>query len=433
MSKAAKHVIIGNSAAAVGAVAGIRSQDQEAEITIISQEKEHTYSRPLITYLLGGKVGEETMHYRPLDFYEKKRVKAMLGQRVGSVDAPAKKVVLESGEEAPYDKLLLSTGGNPIVPPDLKGSASEGVFTFTTWQDARDIKNYIQANQVKKAVVVGGGLIGLKSVEALVSLGMEVKVVELAPRILAITLDDVAGKMAVDSLERSGVELITERTVSSILAKDGKVSAVTLNDDTHFACGLVILAIGVRPRVELAHTAGLSVDRGIIVDDAMRTSDRDIFAAGDAAQALEILSGKKMPIPIWPVAYRQGFIAGANMAGGDLLYEGGLAMNSVEICGLPTISAGITTPEEGAEGFESLSVKDEEAGHYKKLVLRNNRLVGAVFVGDIDRAGIIIGLIRSKMKVAALKDKLLGDDFGLITLPPSYRDQVQSGKGVVTL
>ena len=373
------------------------------------------------------------MHYRPLDFYEKNRVRARLGAAVGSVDSSAKRVILESGEEIAYDKLLLATGGKPIVPPDLKGAASQGVFTFTTWQDARDIKNYIQANQVKKAVVVGGGLIGLKSVEALVALGLEVKVVELAQRILAITLDDVAGKMAVDSLNRAGVELITERTVSSILAKDGKVSAVTLNDDTHFDCGLVVLAIGVRPRVELALTAGLSVDRGIVVDDSMRTSDKSIFAAGDAAQALEILSGKKMPIPIWPVAYRQGYIAGANMAGGDLLYEGGLAMNSVEICGLPTISAGITTVEDGAEGFETLVVKDEEAGKYKKLVLRDNRLVGAVFVGDIDRAGIIIGLIRTRMKVAALKDKLLGEDFGLITLPPSYRDQVQSGKGVVTL
>ena len=432
MSKAAKHVIIGNSAAAVGTVAGIRSQDQDAEITIISKEKEHTYSRPLITYLLGGKVGEETMHYRPLDFYEKNRVKARLGVAAASVDATGKKVVLESGQEIPFDKLLLATGGNPIVPPDLKGSASQGVFTFTTWQDARDIKNYIQANQVKKAVVVGGGLIGLKSVEALVALGLEVKVVELAPRILAVTLDDEAGQMAVQALNRAGVELITERTVSSILAKDGKVSAVTLNDDTHFDCGLVILAIGVRPRVELALTAGLSVDRGILVDDAMHTSNRDIFAAGDAAQALEILSGKKMPIPIWPVAYRQGFIGGANMAGGDLLYEGGLAMNSVEICGLPTISAGITTPAEDDKNFETFVVKDEEAGNYKKIILRNDRLVGAVFVGDIDRAGIIIGLIRSKMKVAALKDKLLGEDFGLITLPPSYRDQVQSGKGVVT-
>ena len=427
----ARYLIIGNSAAAVGAVTGIRQQDPDGSIVILSREKEHTYSRPLITYLLGGKVTEDAMYYRPQDFYRQNQVEARLGVEAKALDVAAKKVLTDQ-DEIGYDKLLLATGGRPILPPDMKGLDCEGVFSFTTWEDARKIAHYIEANQVKRAVVVGGGLIGLKSVEALVARGLKVTVVELADRILSITLDQTASDLAAQSLERAGVELLCGTTVASVQSDQGRISGVTLTSGKKRSCGLLIMAIGVVPAAELARQAGLEVDRGIVVDGRLQTSAEGVFAAGDVAQATEILSGKKMPIPIWPVAYRQGFIAGSNMAGAELVYEGGLAMNSVEICGLPTISTGRTSLEEG-DGVEILRHLNREKLHYKKIVLKDNRVVGAVFVGDINRAGIFTGLIKSGIKVAAIKNRLLDEEFGLITLPPSYRDQVQSGKGVVTL
>lgn len=425
------HVIIGNSAAAVGAVSGIRQNDPEAPITIVSKESEHTYSRPLITYLLGKKVDEDGMIFRPLDYYQANRIEAKLGVEALSIDPQAKKVALANGESLPYESLLLATGGSPIVPPGLKGVDSRGVFTFTTWADARAISSYIEEQKVERAVVIGGGLIGLKSVEALVARRVETTVVELADRILSITLDETASGLAADALARSGVELLCGTTVESIETKKGRVSGVVLSSQEKRPCQMVILAIGVLPQIGLAQDAGIEVDRGILVDQQMRTSAPGVFAAGDVAQALEILSGKKMPIPIWPIAYRQGFIAGANMAGAQASYEGGMAMNSVEICGLPTISVGNTSLQEG-EGVEIVSALNRETGVYKKIVIKDNRVVGSVFVGDIDRAGIVTGLIKSGIKVAAIKNRILDDDFGLITLPPQYRDRVQAGRGVVT-
>ncbi|MGD8561447.1 MAG: FAD-dependent oxidoreductase, partial [Desulfarculaceae bacterium] len=373
------YLIVGNSAAAVGAVTGIRRTDPQGTLTILSQEKEHTYSRPLITYLLGGKVNEEAMLYRPLDFYKDQQINPVLGVKAESLDPKARVIKTGQGRSLGFERLLLATGGRPVLPPGLKGTDTEGVFTFTTWEDARRIKAYIQKNQVNKAVVIGGGLIGLKSVEALTALGIKVSVVEMAGRVLSLTLDETASTMVAQALEGAGVEVLCGVTVSSIQSQEGKVSGVTLSNKKKRSCGLVILAIGVVPDTRLARDAGIKVDRGILVDNRLMTNLEGIYAAGDVAQAEELLSGEKRTIPIWPNAFRQGFFAGCNMAGGQAEYEGGLAMNAVEVCGLATVSVGISNP--GSGGYEELSDHNPQTGAYKKLVLQGNRLVGMVFVG----------------------------------------------------
>ncbi|MFZ5586319.1 MAG: NAD(P)/FAD-dependent oxidoreductase [Thermodesulfobacteriota bacterium] len=424
-----KYLIIGNSAAAVGCVEGIRQADPDGEITIVAKEKEHAYSRPLITYLLGGKVDEAGMAYRPADFYAANRVTTLLGVEAVKVDPEARSVACADGRVLGYEQLLIANGGRPIVPPALGGADAAGVFTFTTWQDARDIEAYIQANRVDHAVVIGGGLIGLKSVEALTARKLKVTVLELAPRILAVTLDQDASNLLAGALAGAGVELLTNTTAQSIDSTGGKVSGVTLPDGRKIACGLVILAIGVLPDLSLVAQSGIATDRGILVDERMAASAAHVYAAGDVAQAPEMLSGERRSIPIWPNAYRQGFIAGTNMAGGDKTYEGGLAMNSVEICGLATISAGVTSPPEG-QGYEVLTRLDPKTSNYRKLVVKDGRLVGYVLVGDVDRAGIITGLIKGRVEVKGLEDKLLAADFGLISLPARHRERVTAGLGV---
>lgn len=428
MKTEAKYLIVGNSVAAIAAVGGIREVDRDGPITLVAREPHHTYSRPLITYLLGGKVSEERMLYRPLDWYERMGVEPRLGVEVTRVDPDAHTVRTAGGDEITYERLLIAVGGRPIVPADVQGVDAEGVFTFTTWADAEAIRAHIDEQGIDSAVVVGGGLIGLKSVEALLALGIRTTVVELADRMLSATFDQTASRLAEQRLAQAGVEVRCRTTVSSVVKRAGRVAGVRLSDGDQVECGLVIFAIGVLPDTTIVEGTGIEVDRGIVVDDQLRTSAADVFAAGDVAQARELLCGEKRCIAIFPNASRQGATAGRNMAGAAESYEGGLLMNSVTVVDLPTISVGITQSLD--DGYEELVDLDEDAAVYRKVVLRGNHIVGAVFVGDIDRAGIITGLIRQRIDVSGIRDLLLTEDFGLISLPVEYRKHVVSGQGI---
>ncbi len=422
------YLIIGNSAAAMGGVAGIRESDPRTAIHIVTREPHHTYSRPLISYLLGGKVDESKMLYRPCDFYEESDVVAWLGVEVRSVNPELRRVETSEGYSLAFDKLLIATGGRPIMPRDVEGTEARGVFTLATWDDAREIRQFIEKFPVEKALVVGGGLIGLKSVEALVGLGIGTTVVELTDRILSATFDRTASDLARSALAARGVEVMCGTTVSRVEQKDGRVAGAVLRDGTGLSFDMVIFAIGVTPNKGLVEGTSVETDRGILVDDRMETSVEGIYAAGDVTQAAELLSGEKRTIAIFPNAYRQGYVAGSNMAGRARRYGGSLAMNAVDVCGLPTISVGATDPV--GEGYEVLSELDDEGPVYKKIVLRDDRIVGAIFVGDIDRAGIITGLIKEKVNVSGFKELLLTDEFGLISLPSEYRKHVVSGAGI---
>ncbi|MFP3903190.1 MAG: NAD(P)/FAD-dependent oxidoreductase [Armatimonadota bacterium] len=420
-----KYLVLGNSVAGIACAEGIREADPDGHILIAAKEPHHTYSRPLITYLLGGKVDEANMDYRPPEFYDKMDVETALGTEITQINPADHTVDTADGEQIGYEKLLIAIGGEPIVPPNIEGSDADGVFTFTTLDDAYEIEEYIEDNDVEAAVIVGGGLIGLKSVEALMELGLRTTVVELMDRMLSATFDRTASDMAQRKLESEGADVCCETTVSRIITEDGKVAGAELTDGSTIDCGLVIFAIGVAPSVHVVEGTDIEVDRGILVDDRMQTTAEDVYAAGDIAQACELLSGDRQCIAIFPNAYRQGKIAGLNMAGADRSYDGALVMNSVSVCDLPTISVGRT--EAGGEGVEELIDCDEDSLHYRKIVLEHGKIIGAVFVGDIERAGIFTGLIREQIDVTKFKDLLLSDEFGIIHLPDDYRTNVMSG------
>ncbi|MFO8008115.1 MAG: FAD-dependent oxidoreductase [Candidatus Brocadiia bacterium] len=424
----AHYMIIGNSVAAVAAVAGIRVHDRSRPITMLAREPRHTYSRPLISYLLAGRVDENQMFYRGPTFYEDNCAEARLGVEIVHVDPLGRTVETAGGQELGFERLLIATGGSPVVPPALDGAQADGVFTFTTWDDAEAVRYYIQNQGVERAVVVGAGLIGIKALEALVAMGLDVTVVELADQVLSTALDRTAGELTRQQMERAGVDVRTGTTISRIETIRGAVSGAVLRDGQRVKCGMVILAIGVRPNTALVADTAIELDRGILADHTMQTSVEGIYAAGDVAQAPDLLAAGRSCIPIFPDAYRQGVVAGRNMAGGDATYDGGVAMNSVDVFGLPTISVGVTVPGDG--DCETLCELDREAGTYRKVVLRGNRVVGAVFVGSIDRAGIITGLIRGRVDVNSVKDLLLTDQFGLLSLPQEYRKHVVSGAGI---
>ena len=420
------YVIIGNSVAAVGAIRGIRKVDQQGHITVLSRENHTAYGRPLISYLLGGTVTEKRMPYLPADFYEKNRVNLLLGAEVVAVESALSRVVLAGGETIPYDKLLIATGGDPFVPPIEGMNGKEKVFTFTTWDDAAKLKG--MAYDINKVVVIGGGLIGLKAAEGLNQLDKQVTIVELADRILSAAFDRTAGRIVAKKMKANGIEVVTEDTVVRIDGEGTEITGVTLKSGDFIPCDTVIVAIGVRPAAGFLKGSGVEVNRGVVVSDSMETSVAGIFSAGDVAEARDFFSGNKNPMPIWPDAYIQGDVAGISMAGGEKGYQGGLAMNSIELFKVPTISMGITNPEPGPR-YEVLTYQNLEKYEYRKIVLENGVLVGVVMVSNVDRAGIFAGIIRDKVAVAPFKEHLLAPDFGFVHLPKEIRNSLFAPQG----
>ncbi len=413
------HLIIGNGAASVGAIEAIRSVDPESPITVISSEPHRVYGRPLISSLLSGKIREKDIYYRPEDFYETNNVAALLGKTVAEIRTGTRQVVLESGEVIAFDKLLIATGGVPFIPP-IEGRHGPDVYVFTTLDDARRLDSL--TGKVREIVVLGGGLIGLKAAESLHDRGMKITVVELADRILSAAFDSEAGGIIAKRLAGVGINLVLNNTVKEIVRSRKRVKKVVLNDGSSIPCEAVVIAIGVVPNKALAAQAGIKVNRGIVTDSSMETDVPGIFAAGDVAEADDMLAGEKRVTPIWPNAYIQGRHAGLAMAGAPRAYAGSIPMNSIEFYGIPTVSMGIANPP--AEGFEVLARLEPEANFYRKIVLREGRLAGAVLVGRIERSGILSGLIKNGTDVENIKQDLLRDDFGFSDLPQETRQEL---------
>jgi NAD(P)H-nitrite reductase large subunit len=420
-----KYLIIGNSAGGIGAAEAIREIDGQGSIAIISDEPYPAYSRPLIAEHLAEGCSLERMLYRPADFYERNSISTILGQKAVSLDPERHTLTLDSGSTISWQKLLLATGGVPIVPP-VKGDQKEGIFTFTTLDDAKAIDRYL--NRAARAVVIGGGLIGVSVTEALVKRGIRVTIVEMKDRVLNTILDEEISALAAGALQQAGVEIITGHVVAEINGRGGRVHGVTLDNGARIPCEMVIVAIGVRPRTELATGTAIEVNRGIVVDRNMATSHPDIYACGDTAEAYDISYGECRLTPIWPNAYIGGRIAGFNMAGQPTEYPGGMAMNSLKYFGLNVVSAGMVLPPD--DSCEIIIATHN--GTYRKIILRNDIVVGLLFSGDIEKSGIIRNLILNRVNVEDFKSALVTDDFGLATLPGDlWRPELEVPAGAV--
>lgn len=408
------YFILGNSAAAVAAIEGLRAEDPEGTIGLCSAERYRAYSRPLISYLLEGRVDANRMYIRPADFCRRRRVRTFLNRPAVGLDPARRVVTLRNGSKARYGKLLIATGGAPFVPP-VKG-APRRVRTFTAWADALALEKVV--GEGVRALVLGGGLIGIKAAEALRARRCEVTVVELADGVLSQSLDAKASRLASTCLSEMGVNVLCGVTIERFERREGERVAV-LSNGVAAPYDLFVCAVGVRPNAEIAREAGLEVDRGVIVDDRLQTSDPNIFAAGDVTQGQDLVLGEKRPIPIWPSASRQGRAAGRNMAGGDERHEGGFAMNSVQINDVPFISAGLL--ETKSPRVAVLERHEPESFRHRRILVRDDRIVGFVTVGAVDRAGILTGLLRDRVDVRNFRDELLDDAFGYISLPRELR------------
>jgi len=402
-----RYVIAGNSVAAVSAIEAIRKRDKEGEIVVLSPENHTAYCRPLITYVLAGDVAEEKLPYKRDSFYKANDVKVLYGVGMEGLDAEKREVYLTSGEKLAFDKLLIAIGGVPAVPP-IENLEGEGVFTFTTIGDMKAIDAYLP--RVNKVVVIGAGMIGMKAAEALAKRGKKVVIVELLEKILPLVLDKKASSIAEEALAQAGVSFVLGDSVVAVERnREGRVIGVSLKSGARIVCDAVVVAVGVRPNVKPLEGSGLKINRGVVVDDRMETTAEGIFAAGDVVEAYDIILGANRPNLIWPLAYRQGLIAGSNMAGGKRRYVGGFPLNSIGFFGFHVISAGMSAIEASSEeeGIEVLVDYSEEGKAYRKVVVGNNRLLGYLVVGDVRRAGLYTGLIWSRLDVSTFKKELV--------------------------
>ncbi len=412
-----RYVIIGNSAAAVHAIEEIRRMDESGEIVVFSREPYLAYSRPLITEYLFDGVPERKMAYRDAAFYRRHSVDLRLAVEVVKIDRTRKEIVDSKGGVTVYDKLLLTAGGVPFVPP-LKGGDRENIFTMMTWDSAKKVKEKLK--DIRRAVVLGGGLIGMKTAEGIHEAGVKTTVIELAPQILSRILDSGGARLFEDYLQKRGMDIILADTLEEVLG-DGRVSGVRLRSGREVECDILILAIGVVPNVSIAKEAGLDTNRGVLVNERMRTSDPDVFAAGDIAESYDLVVDEARVNAIWPLASQQGRVAGANMGGRDESFLGGFPKNSLSLLGLHTISMGHVDPPD--DTYEVISRIDREKHLYRKFILKDGYICGGIFVGDIEKAGIITGLIKNRILLEGDVSWLLSGAPQLIWLNKTYRDE----------
>jgi NAD(P)H-nitrite reductase large subunit len=402
-----KYVIIGNSAAAIGCVEGIRQIDKDGKITIISNEPHHTYSRPLISYLLYGKTDEQRMKYRPDSFYADNNVETMLGRTVKKINTEHQKVVLDDNTVVGYDRLMVATGSKPFIPPMDGLDKVKHKFTFMTLDDAHALQKKLKPSA--KVLIVGAGLIGLKCAEGIADKVESITVVDLADRILPSILDETGSEIVKSHIEEKGIKFILSDSVKKFTS-----SKAVLNSGEEVEFDILVIAVGVRPNVELVKEIGGDVNRGILTDKNCKTSIKHIYAAGDCTESYDITTEQMKIMALLPNAYMQGETAGIHMAGGEKPYDKAIPMNAIGFFGLHIITAG---------SYDGEAYVTSEGKNYKKLVTKDGLLKGFILIGAVERAGIYTSLIREQKPLDTLDFELIKEKPQLMAFSRADRDK----------
>ena len=409
-----RYVIIGNSAAGIGTVEGIRQVDKDGEIIIITDEPYHTYSRPLISYLFLGKTTEEKMKYRSNDFYEKNNCTLLKSKKVTEIDPNKKVVITSDGDKIGYDKLLIGTGSSPFVPPMEGLDTVENKFTFMSLDDAKELKKSITIPEAK-VLIIGAGLIGLKCAEGILNKVKEITVIDLAPNILSSILDSDGSKIVQKHLENKGFNFRLNQSVKTFSGNKG-----ILNNGESIEFDVLVLAVGVRPNTQLAQNIGCEVNRGIVVNNKMETSKQYIYAAGDCIENFDVSSGQNRIMALLPNAYMEGECAGINMAGGDAYFDKAIPMNSIGFFGLYIITAG---------SYNGDFYLENDGSNYKKIFYEDNKLNGYILIGNVEKAGIYTSLIKERTPLDTIDFQLICQKPGLMAFTKEDR-RIKLGGGI---
>lgn len=415
-----RYIIVGGSAAAISAVEAIRSVDQKSQIDLFSDEATPLFSRVLLPYYIAEELSKALLNFRSADFFEVNNVTPHLGVRVREIAAASKTIQTEDGNTHPFDRILIATGGKAIIPP-IPGIDKQGVSTLKTMADAERIYNLSGT----KAVVIGAGSVGVETSISLTRRGMKVSLLEQLGHVLPTVFDEEAAIIIRKRIEDLGVEVITGEKALKFTG-NGRITSV-VTDTRELECDLVVVAVGLRPDVELAQKAGAEIGSsgGVRVDSQMMTSLPDLYAAGDVAETYDIARDTGFVNAIWPCAFEQGHIAGLNMAGQKTEYAGSYRKNSIgNFIGIPAISMGVTHAAActtcGPED-ELREIQKRTKETYRKLILRNGRIIGAIFVGQTQKAGLISILLKKKVDVAEFIPLLMSSSLNFIDLLPLLR------------
>lgn len=405
------YVIIGNSTAATFAIEGIRSVDREGKITVISAENRPAYGRPLISYYLYGKIPLDRVDYRAPSFYEDNKVEVLLGERAEKIDPAQKKVLLADGKEIPYGRLLVATGSRPFLPPVEGLDGVKNQFTFMTMDDALALEKALSPE--KRVLIVGAGLIGLKCAEGIFDRVKSVTVVDMATRILPSILDEEGAALVQSQLERKGLRFLLGDSAAKFTP-----GAAILKSGREVPFDVLVMAVGVRPNVELVKDAGGEVRRGIAVDERQQTTLPDIYAAGDNCESYDTAAKETRILAILPNAAQQGLVAGKAMTGDGARYAGGAAVNAIGFFGSHIATAGVYTGESYVERGEDC---------YKKLFYSDNVLKGFILVNRIERAGIYTSLIRDMVPLDSIDFERIKKDPALMVFSRERRTEKLNG------
>ncbi len=361
-------VIVGNGAAGIAAAEAIRKLDQDSPITILSEEPCHYYSRIRLIDYLAGKVEEDGLLLKRPEWYQSQGIEVRLGERAVAFDQVRRELSCASGARLSYDRLLIAAGAKSFLPP-APGIDQEMVFTLRTLADARRI--VAAARDGRRVVMLGGGILSLEAASALQQLGGEITVVEYFERLLPRQMDRQGSLVLQGLFEALGMRFFLGAKSYEVTGA-GTANGVRLADGTTLPGDLVLVGAGVRPDTYLAQASGLAVAKGIEVNDRMETAVAGIFAAGDVAQHRGVLYG------IWPAAMQQGQVAGTNMAGGEASFTGLAMSNTLKVAGIDLFSLGDIDPD---DKLESVVFRDQ--GLYKKAVIKEDKIAGAILLGDL--------------------------------------------------
>jgi NAD(P)H-nitrite reductase large subunit len=395
-----KYVIVGGSAAGMAAAHTIRLHDRGGAVTVLSEEPDTPYFRPLIPFVVSGKKRAEDMALSGCGPYTGRNIFIRTGARVESVNTTEKTVTVQGSGDLAYEKILFATGSRPYIPPEIEGTHAKGVFALRTLVDARNMAERVETSD--HAVMLGGGLLNLKAAFALLERGLKVTLVVYSPEVLSQLMEPEDAFLIRKALDRARLKIKTGSAATHIISDHTGVTGVALDSGDEMPCQMVCIGKGVRPNVEFLDGSQVRIDGGIVADRYTACNTPDTFTAGDVAVTFEPVSGDRIMTALWTNAVEMGRCAGQNMAGIKTAYSGTFGiLNATQVADEPFVSMGaVHTTDHDFEIYRH--AKDRT---YRKVVFNpeGTRLIGAVFIGDITNAGLYRYVIREKMPVMHIK------------------------------
>ncbi len=416
----AEHVIIGNGVAGIKAAETIRKHDPDGKITVIGDEDHAFYYRPQLPGFVAGKIEEERLWGKKSDFYEKNNIISRLGKTVTGIKPDTNEVILKDDTAINYDSLLIATGG-AIKRRNYPGSdLNGGIVQLKTIDDAKNIKEKVKS--AKSAVVVGEDFLTLSLTEALHSSGLEVTYLLRGDRLWPEIMDKDASDILMLRLKEKGITIKQETDIKEVHIKDRLVHGVITTDDELLDCQILGIVDKLQPSIDFLNESGVNTDNGVLVNNKMLTNFDNIYAAGDVAQLPADPDSETPEINVrWLKAWKQGQVAGSNMAGNDAEYDDIASISATQICGIDIVSIGVSNPLNGDYEIKRGDYPHPETDVYKKLVLKDDRVVGALFVGNAQEAREITKVIKNGTSYSDIDKKLLKQMFDLDSRFSTFR------------